>query len=373
MVSRAIMFGVLGTIIACGPDQQATGDSGAHEGPGDSRIYLELDRHPTASMGGEEVPLFRVTDALLSASGEIVVADGAPRILFFDSDVRERRSLGRGGDGPGEFRSIDWIEELADDSLVVYDSRLRRATYFTSDGEMARVLTPEVPPEPRGAPQLVGVFADGSLLATQIIPPADPPQGPSFTIRPDLRVMRYDRDGSFKADLGQVQGSELAYIQGVRLQTAEFLRNTFIVVGNSQFYVASGDEFGASVLDQDGVELRRISRPHTPIPIQESDLAQSHTPDGTPFPFPPEFPAISSILVDAVGHLWVKPFTREDSGETNWTVFDVSGQFQGLVTLPGRFEPMEVGDDYVLGVARDTLDVETVHLFGLSRHEGSTP
>jgi hypothetical protein len=78
-------------------------------------------------------------------------------------------------------------------------------------------------------------------------------------------------------------------------------------------------------------------------------------------------------LVDAVGNLWVKPFTRQDPGEIDWSVFDVGGQFRGLVTLPGRFQPMEVGDDYVLGVARDTLDVETVHLFGLSRREGSSP
>jgi hypothetical protein len=367
------MFGVFWATIACGPDQQATGGGGAREGSGDSRTYLELDSYPTVSIGGEEVPLYRVTDALLSASGEIVVVDGAPRILFFDSDGRERKSLGRGGDGPGEFRQIDWIHELADDSLVAYDSRLRRATYFSSDGEMARVLRPGVSPEPRGAPQLVGMFADGSLLATQIIPPADPPQGSSFTLRPDLRLMRYDRDGSFQADLGQFPGSELAYIQGVRILTAEFLRNTFVVVGNSQFYVAPGDGFGASVLDQDGIELGRVSRPHTPIPIQESDLAQSHTPDGTPFPFPSEFPAISSILVDAVGNLWVKPFTRQDPAEIDWSVFDVGGQFRGLVTLPGRFQPMEVGEDYVLGVARDTLDVETVHLFGLSRREGSTP
>jgi len=372
MVSRAIILGGLWALLACGPDQQATGDSGAQEGSGGSQIYLELDRNPTVSIGGEEVPLYRVTDALVSASGEIVVSDGAPRILCFDSDGRERRSLGRAGDGPGEFRSIDWIHELADDSLVAYDSRLRRATYFSSNGKIARVLRPDVSPEPRGAPQIVGIFADGSLLATQIIPPADHPQGPSFTIRPGLRLMRYGRDGSFQADLGQFEGSELAYIQGVRLQTAEFLRNTIILVANDQFYVASGDEFGASVFDQDGVELRRISRPHTPIPIQESDLAQTHAPDGTPFPFPPEFPAVSSILVDAVGNLWVKPFTRQDPGKIDWSVFDVGGQFRGLVTLPGRFEPMEVGDDYVLGVARDTLDVETVHLYGLSRGDRSS-
>ena len=48
-----------------------------------------------------------------------------------------------------------------------------------------------------------------------------------------------------------------------------------------------------------------------------------------------------------------------------WSVFDAQGRWLGDVTLPARFSPMDIGADYVLGVARDEDGVETVAMYTL--------
>jgi hypothetical protein len=39
----------------------------------------------------------------------------------------------------------------------------------------------------------------------------------------------------------------------------------------------------------------------------------------------------------------------------------------GNVPMPDRFEPMQVGDNYVLGVWKDDLDVQHVRMYRLEK------
>jgi hypothetical protein len=48
-------------------------------------------------------------------------------------------------------------------------------------------------------------------------------------------------------------------------------------------------------------------------------------------------------------------------------VFSDEGVLLGTVAIPPDLSIMEIGQDYVLGVWRDPLDVEFVHLYSLQR------
>ena len=52
---------------------------------------------------------------------------------------------------------------------------------------------------------------------------------------------------------------------------------------------------------------------------------------------------------------------------TGWRVFDRTGRWSGTVTMPARFNPMDIGSDYVLGLWRDEDDVEHVRLYRLMK------
>ncbi len=51
-----------------------------------------------------------------------------------------------------------------------------------------------------------------------------------------------------------------------------------------------------------------------------------------------------------------------------WTVLDPSGAWLGSLTVPVRFSPYVMGDDWVLGVEWDDLDVEYVALYPLRKN-----
>lgn len=48
-------------------------------------------------------------------------------------------------------------------------------------------------------------------------------------------------------------------------------------------------------------------------------------------------------------------------------MFRPTGRLLGTLRLPRNFEVFEIGADYVLGLARDDNDVETVELYRLER------
>lgn len=50
---------------------------------------------------------------------------------------------------------------------------------------------------------------------------------------------------------------------------------------------------------------------------------------------------------------------------SDWDLFGRDGMWLGTVRTPARFRVMDVGADYVAGVANDELDVETVQIWGL--------
>jgi hypothetical protein len=77
-------------------------------------------------------------------------------------------------------------------------------------------------------------------------------------------------------------------------------------------------------------------------------------------------PFYQAALADAEGNLWVQDFSPGEP-PAGWSVFDPEGRFLGAVAMPDRFRPQQIGDDFILGVARDELDVERVQLYALEK------
>ncbi len=72
---------------------------------------------------------------LRAPSGRIVVLDGATQqIRFFDSAGKHVNTIGRQGEGPGEFANVMQIRTLGGDTLAVVDGDLRRVTIVSESG-----------------------------------------------------------------------------------------------------------------------------------------------------------------------------------------------------------------------------------------------
>ena len=84
-------------------------------------------------------------------------------------------------------------------------------------------------------------------------------------------------------------------------------------------------------------------------------------------PVPSEKPAYGGLLSDEVGNLWVGVWTLYPEVPEQWTILDPAGGWLGSLVMPGRFFPFAIGEDWVLGVETDELDVEYVVLYPLNK------
>lgn len=131
----------------------------------------EEPRLQIGSIDGDDSVLFRITDVIRLRDGGILVADGGARTLkFFDSRGAYVASLGRAGDGPGEFRRLYRVAELEDGGLAALDLLLGRVTLFSPDRRLVR--TYDVSREFQAAGRrvhLYGFLANGTLVGLEEI------------------------------------------------------------------------------------------------------------------------------------------------------------------------------------------------------------
>lgn len=58
--------------------------------------------------------------------------------------------------------------------------------------------------------------------------------------------------------------------------------------------------------------------------------------------------------------MWIERFRLDENEPRSFVVFDSRGAVVTRVSLPAGLEPKEISEDFVLGVTRSDLDVETV-------------
>jgi hypothetical protein len=85
--------------------------------------------------------LYRVTDAVQLTDGRLVIANsGSSELRYFDTAGRYLTSVGRRGAGPGEFTGDLSLLPYYGDSLLAWDTRLRRLSLFDAVGAFVRTL-----------------------------------------------------------------------------------------------------------------------------------------------------------------------------------------------------------------------------------------
>ena len=89
--------------------------------------------------------------------------------------------------------------------------------------------------------------------------------------------------------------------------------------------------------------------------------------DIPPFREDQTLPTISGLVVDREGNVWAEAYDPELENPRTWSVFEPTGQLLAEVIMPPRFRPYDIGSDFVLGVIRDQLDVERIHLYRLGK------
>jgi hypothetical protein len=383
---RRAIIAVLSFLIAACDDANPRGPTAVAEWLVEPEALLVIG---VESRSGHE--LFRVMHGSRLSDGRIAVANsGTSEIRFYSTTGEHLGSAGREGRGPEEFRQIASVARTAGDTILVYTfdpalavvspgmrvvrktplemSRMQVACRITESGVS---LTPagvfviqaeDNPGNPGCPPNLGGVRQYTDLLAR-----LDPTSGRFDTLGVFPST---DRDGPRYGAFGRM----LAVTASTdRIFAGETGGDSISV------FAINGEPLGVWHHSLQAVPLSEAAKSYVPQPRRMPD-GSVVTPQ--PYTMPQTYPRFGRLLADLVGNLWVMayPVLHEpisswrlksaafhvvEEGGARWTVLDSQGNTIATVRTPPRMYALEIGADYVLGVAMDSLDVETVRLHRL--------
>jgi len=353
---------------------------------------------PTLSIGtfqGDSIyQLFQVEGAKRLQDGRIAVANsGSGEIRIFDGEGRFLVAHGRKGEGPGEFERPALVGVLSGDTLVVVDNQLRRISLVHPEEGFLESI--RISDDLGGGAYPRGMLADRTVVMGGgfYFSSAGTVQLSSGFSRRPTNYQSAGLNGELVTDFGEFPGSE--FFMQVQSQSGgaismsarliPFGKHAMQAVGPNRFYYASGDLWEIQAYDSAG-DLRRLIRlAPDPVPVRSEDLeaqirdeiAEASDPSQAPeiragfeeMPVPDFMPAFAGLHADVGGYLWVERYRRPGDDTPVFDILDPDGALVGRISLSPGLEILEIGDDYVLALFRDELEVEYLKLFSLQRPE----
>ncbi|MYA11733.1 MAG: hypothetical protein F4Z32_09740 [Gemmatimonadetes bacterium] len=409
---RHLLFpGLIVVLAACGdpgatssPAAEVTDSAGIRvvtTPPGDA-VYAELAEEPALSIGDfagpEEILFGDIESVARDVAGNLVVADDqALQIRVFDPEGNHLRSLGREGEGPGEFESLQGAWPVEDGGILAVD--FRDITLFGADGtpvRTGRLLGPD-----RAAVLPIGLSGPGVLLSSAS--PYRFPTAAALSAEDVLRALLDDlnpptffirhrlADGILIDTVAEwsnhrmapVSSGERRDLGGGRFSQTVSMQIPFAprsAAAGSPHGVAftGGVDFEIDVFDGAG-SLRIIARlDEAPPVLTDAHLEAYATSSGTrertaasirrsiesyrELPLPGALPGYMSLLIADTGEIWALRYAIRGARVRRWDIFAADGVYLGRVAVPASFRVEEVSRGQDLGVATDELGVERVQI-----------
>lgn len=354
-----------------------------------SDALCSLSEEPTFYVGdsedSDEQWFTRVLGVARLSDGSVAVADDySMEVRIFDPSGAHVRSMGREGEGPGEFKRLWQMWRLQGDTLWVGDYRPWRYQVYASTGEWVRTVTMDpVYPNPSRA---------GGVLANGVSINAWDEMARRRDFRtPDTRhVEVHGPDGRLTGTvatlpgriMGQVDVGPPNYYVGVWYESSPSIdaeaRRIVIANGRDPEVRVLDDEMRLRLIirwDDPGREVtsahvqaareaerRRALENHGEIgPYEEANLSPQRAAADV-------FPAVSSVKAGMDGTVWVWRYRKP--GETGPRLMGVGPEGDvvcHLVSGKSDFTIREFGADYVLGVHTNEFGVQHVAMYDLER------
>jgi hypothetical protein len=379
-----LVYGALVLGAACG--------RASAEGTGDTDPEWTLSAEPTFSVGVADgdpnYQLFNVAGATRMSDGRVLVLNsGNSSVVAYDQRGRFLFSAGRKGQGPGEFEAPTWLGRTAGDTVVVWDERLKRLSFFTAAGAFSRSVQAA---NANGMfPKAVGLFGDHTLALDPGPNIMAMMQGERGIRRDSVTLHRLGPDGSRAGSLARYAGNEVHVADratGFAWNDPPFARQSFAVVMGDRLYVGDSGSGEITLYSREGTRETVLRSPHVAWRVRPEDvekykaaqLAMIEEPERKremettleESPVPEFAPAFGALLVDADQNIWVQAYPRPSEESVRWAVIGQDGITRASVEIQRAVKVLEIGRDYVLGLRRDDLGVEKIEMYALHRESG---
>ena len=327
-------------------------------------------------------------------NGSIAVADRTlATIAVLAVDGRVVTTMGRSGDGPGEFRRLAGIGAGGEGGIVAFDREHQRLSEWTFDGS----LLDDTRLSRAGADRRigdVGRFADGSWYAREGDRMVAADRG--GVGRDTVGFHRLDRDGVVGEGLARVPGSLSSQfvVEGMSgMRGALFSPRALGAIRGNCLLLAAGDEPVVRIFDRAGTprgELRldipvdRVTEEHRERWVAASVAAAGRTTGGEIVPeatrmievmaaavaMAERVPYANDLIVDEPGYIWIQSWQLpQGPGSPEWRVFTETGRGIGTVRVPEGLRVLDISAETLTAVRTDELGRQFVQVHALERRD----
>jgi hypothetical protein len=300
-----------------------------------------------------------------------------------------RQAIAGPGGGPGELgQGAIFVFDNGAGDLVVPDLANQRVNRYSLTGEPTGSFPLNIQ---GGIPTTWAIDGSGRLIAQLKGLNVDG----IASLEEGDPIVAYDTTGVVIDTVAMLpKGQMLEGITEEQFSMVMFAPEPLWDISESGFvYYAMNDQFRILVNNPDGSLGKVITREVARKPVEQSDrnaimsaIREQYGQFGVPAPqieqiiqgigFADNYPAFGLIFLGPEGTIWAQrirsagdmaegqeegfEFDAQDIGSPEWEVMDAEGRYLGVVTLPDRFQPVNVKGDHIYGIWRDELDVQYI-------------
>lgn len=267
--------------------------------------------------GRKEYMLSRIIDIAVDSNGNIYAADRKENhIKVFDRNGRHVRTIGRPGQGPGEFDLVSRIQITPQDELMVYDRRAFKLTFFSLDGSYLRTVLLKGVQALRISKNTEGNYFVGTVVFQR--------RYDTNTFRSSSEVREYDSDFRLIKTLAKDKFRD-ANVPLRPSLLARFPSSSLVVCGFTDSY-----EF--QIISLEGKIVRKVFKEYEPIEISEEEKEKRGLAGEKKVPG--YFPAFEDFSMDKEGRIFAQTFERHaDGNKFYYDVFDPEGKYIAKIPL----------------------------------------
>lgn len=383
--------------LACGEPVPSPRADGEDATLGAARTLIAFEDARIDGVSADLVPIWAPLNRplVVATDGSIAVVQRQDHwIRFFSAHGASLGSVGRRGEGPGEFGRIGSIGWLAD-SLWASDVQLRRLTVFAPDCEYARTV--RVVSGNGGGDDVSSFLAPFALYADHTI------LGVAFADQGRVLLVRVDPDTRHQRTFFVLQTFADAHV------LAEPYLELDVITPMPIFAVSPSGRFATvvrvthdespsrpvesdarrtkprlviAIVNEDGdtVVKRTVEVPGVTISRSVADsLIEAKASRLEPERarlfrrhayVPPFWPPAKSVVISDDGSAWIQ--LRDPTGQAIYLVVDGRGDIAGTVTLPPNTVVAAVGDGVVWCLETDADDVQSIVRYRVQSASGVT-
>ncbi len=270
-----------------------------------------------AAEGAEEYMFLDAWEVVIDNSERIFVSDRrAFHIKVFDKFGKFIKTIGRKGQGPGEFSQISSIQITPRNELMVYERMGFKLTFFSLDGDYIRTVLLKGMQAFWVRENSKGNYFESSVEFQG--------QYNTNTFRVATEVKEYGSDFEFIKTIAKDKFRN-ANVPLRHDMLARFPSFDLLICGYK-------DSYELHFINLEGEIVRKVLKDYSSIEISEEEKIKRKLPESSELPR--YFPAFQDFSVDEEGRIYVQLFERQMGGDKfYYDVFDPESRYIARIRI----------------------------------------